>query len=152
MEDLVHQTMTETNHAIMRWFNGWLPDTDEGFGAVRRFCHPDMTYVFPSGGAQDAKSFLADLRGAHGTNPAFRLATPRAYTRLLRDEGALVAAEIIELQDGAKFGPRPRHARRTTVLCLKDPGGPHRLLIWRLHESYLPESEETGLDWSPLDD
>jgi len=151
MEERVHQTMAETNRAIMQWFNGSLPDTDEGFAAVSRYCHPDMTYVFPSGGVQNASSFLTDLRSVHGTNPLFKLATLRAHTKLLFEDAALVAAEIVELQDGAKFGPRPRHARRTTILCLKDQDGPHGLLISRLHESYLSEAEEAGLDWAALD-
>jgi len=143
--------MSETNHAIMLWFNGSLPATDEGFKSVSGFCHSDMTYVFPAGSAQDANSFLTDLRGAHGTNPAFKLTTLRPHTKLLYEDTALVAGEIVELQDGAKFGPRPRHARRTTILCLKDQAGPHGLLIWRLHESYVPETEEAGLDWAALD-
>lgn len=150
IEDLVHLTMSEINKAIMQWFNGSLPDSEDGFATVAGFCHPDMTYVFPSGAVQGAAAFLTDLRGAHGTNPSFKLATPRNYTRLLFDDTALVAAEITELQDGAKFGPRPRHARRTTILCVKHRSGPHGLLIWRLHESYLQESEETNLDWSAL--
>ena len=151
MEDRVHQTMAELNQAIMRWFNGSLVNTDKGFAEVTRYCHPDMTYVFPSGGVRDAASFLDDLRGAHGTNPTFKLATLRAHTRLLYEDTDLVAAEIVELQDGAKFGPRPRHARRTTLLCLKNESGPRGLLIWRLHESYMSESEETELDWTALD-
>ena len=151
MEDLVHQTISGTNRAIMQWFNGSLPDTDQGFAEVTRYCHPGMTYVFPSGGVQDAASFLADLRESYGTNPAFKLATLRPHTRLLYEDQTLVTAEIVELQDNAKFGPRPRHARRTTLLCLKDESGPHGLLIWRLHESYVPESEDSGLDWATLD-
>lgn len=151
MEDRVHQTMAELNQAIMLWFNGSLANTDEGFAAVTRYCHPDMTYVFPSGGVQDAASFLEDLRGAHGTNPAFKLVTLRAHTRRLYEDTNLVAAEIVELQDSAKFGPRPRHARRTTLLCLKDDGGPHGLLVWRLHESFMSETESADLDWSALD-
>ena len=151
MEDLVHRTMSGANDAIMRWFNGSLPNTDEGFGSVTRFCHSDMTYVFPSGGVQNASAFLADLRGAHGTNPELKITAPRAYTRLLYDDTALVAAEITELQDHAKFGPQPRHARRTTILCLKDRSGPNGLLIWRLHESYVPDAEASALDWSALD-
>ena len=151
MEELVHQTMSETNRAIMRWFNGSLPDTDEGFAQVERLCHPDMTYVFPSGGVQSAAEFLADLRGAHGKNAAFRLVTLRDHTRLLYEDAALVAAEIVELQHGATFGPGPRHARRTTLLCLKDASAPHGLVVWRLHESFMSEAEAADLDWSALD-
>lgn len=151
MENRVHETMAAINRAIMHWFNGLLPDTDAGFREVSRLCHPDMTYVFPSGGVQSAAAFLADLRGAHGKNPAFKLVTLRDHTRLLYEDATMVAAEIVELQDGATFGPGPRHARRTTLLCMKDESGPHGLLVWRLHESFLSEAEAADLDWSALD-
>lgn len=150
MEDRVHETMAAINRAIMHWFTGDLPNTDDGFAEVAELCHPDMTYVFPSGGAQDAPTFLADLRKAHGSNPAFKLVTLRPHTRLLLEDETLVAAEIVELQDHAKFGPQPRHARRTTLLCRKDERGPHGLLVWRLHESYVAEEEASALDWSAL--
>ncbi len=65
----------------------------------------------------------------------FRIATPREHARLLREDAESIIAEFVELQDGATLADRPRHARRITVICLKDAAAPHGLLIWRLHES-----------------
>ena len=151
MEENVYATIAAANAAIADWINGGPPDTDDAFAGLRALCHPDLSIVHPSGSSQEAGAILGDLRASHGRNQDFRIATPREHTRLLHEDAATVIAEFVELQDGAKLAERPRHARRITVICLKDRAAPHGLLIWRLHESLIPQAEEAALDWAGLD-
>jgi len=151
MEENVYATVTAANTAIVKWINGDGPDTDAGFAGLRAVCHPDLSIVHPRGSHQDHGALLSDLRGAHDMNRDFRIATPREHARLLHEDTNTVVAEFIELQAGSKAVGRPRHARRITVICLKDETAPHGLVIWRLHESFVPADEESDFDWSPLE-
>lgn len=151
MEDDVHATIAAASAAIAEWINGSVPNTDAAFESLRVLCHRDLSIVHPNGSSQEKGAILGDLRSAHGRNGEFQLAVPRQYTRLLHEDSALVVAEVIELQAGARTVSPSRHARRITMTCLKDQSAPHGLLIWRLHESIMPPAEEAELDWSSLD-
>lgn len=151
LEDRVHRVFSELNQKIQAWFNGAVPNTDEAFAPIAARCHPEMSYVFPSGGEVSCADVLDGLRGGWGNNKEIRLVTPREPCRLMLEEGHVVVAEALELQDGAKAVKPPRHARRTTLILRKDAKAPHGLLLWRLHESVLGEEEAKHIDWAPLD-
>ncbi len=150
MEENAHATIAAANDIITAWINGSRPHADDAFDGLRGLCHRNLTVVSPSGACQDQAAIFQDLRAAHGRNADFRIATPREHTRLLFEDGKAVIAEVIELQAGARAVERPRHARRITMICLKDAAAPHGLLIWRLHESIMPPAEEAGLNWSVM--
>lgn len=145
-----HATFSELNRRIQGWFHGEVPDNEASYAELRALCHPRLTYVFPGGGGLGSEEFWSGLRPAWGSNREIRMATLR--TRLLFEDRELVVAEGIELQSGARAVARSRHARRTTLIFRKSEEAPWGLLVWRLHESLVPESEESELDWSVLDE
>jgi hypothetical protein len=149
MDDALFHTIDAANIAITAWINGTAPNTDEQFAQLAALTHPDMTNVFPSG--SHTEGLLSGLRGAHGSNAAFRIATVRDRTRVLFEDERSVMGEFVELQTGAAAVDKPQHARLVTVVCIKDSAAPHGLVLLRLHESYLPDDEAAGLDWSALD-
>lgn len=151
LEDRVFRTLSEANDKICRWINGSAPHTDEFFRQLAAVAHPALSTITPSGNHQERGAIWADLREAYGSNPNFRVATPREHTRLLFEDTVLVVAEAIELQDGAAAVDRPRHARRITLICFKDEIATHGLIIRHMHESYVTAEDEKLLDWSLLD-
>lgn len=147
-----HATFSELNRRIESWLRGTVLNTEGVFGEVKALFHAELSYVFPGGGVLGAEEFWSDLRGAWGSNAEIRLATPRQYFRFLFEDRELMAAEAVELQKGARAVSRARHARRTTLIFRRSEPAAWGLVVWRLHESLVPESEEVSLDWSELDE
>ncbi len=152
VEDAVHRIFSAINDGIQGWFNGSVPETDEAFGEITRAVHSELSYVFTDGASSVDGAFWLDLRAAWGSNTEIRIATPRRYTRLLLEGEKVVVAEVIELQSGARAVARSRHARRTTLLFLKTREAEDGLLLWRIHESMVPQEEAAGFDWVELDE
>jgi len=113
------------------WFSGALPHDAFEDGVAARL-HAGFENVQPAGKVLTRAVLLDSLRGAHGSNPDFRIEI--RDTRLLGDwpDCGLVLATYIEAQFGARNTTPSDNLRRATVLFERNPDH----LIWRhVHET-----------------
>ncbi|MGB0749722.1 MAG: hypothetical protein ACPGO3_13340 [Magnetospiraceae bacterium] len=148
---IARNVMLEINQRVQAWINGSVPNDAATYDAFVALCTPDFSYVGPGGGKTDGPAFLEGMRGAHGSNPDFRLNLSDTPIEEIYDNGEILIAEVIEMQDGAKAVAKARHARRITAIFLADATATHGYRVLRLHETMIPEEEEAALDWTVFD-
>ncbi len=95
--------------------------------------HEQLHYILPGGQLLTRDQLLTGLRGAHGTNPDFRIAIRDVEVRFT--PGDTVLATYTEWQRGAKASKPSDNARRSTALITREAP-----FVWlHLHETWLPE-------------
>ena len=137
----VTDEVVDLHRFFVDWFTGAAEPAalDTRLGAS---LHDDFFYVFPGGQTLTRDGLLAGLRGAHGSNPDFRIVVRDVTVRFT--PGDTVLATYTEWQSGAKASARPNNARLSTVLMTR-----RAPFVWmHLQETWLPEDVQDAGDYA----
>ena len=119
----------------MAWFSGAVPDDASTFeeGFLRRL-DPEFLLIPPAGATADLTQLAETIRGAHGTNPDFRIAIRNTTVRRAWEGHVLVTYE--EWQRNALASTPPDNGRVASALFRSSEG-----LTWlHVHETWLPRA------------
>lgn len=132
IEAMVREEVEALHRFFVGWFSGALaPDAFES-GFLARF-DPDLVLVPPAGVLLRLEDIAAAVRGAHASNPAFRIAIRNVVVRRVADDVVLATYE--EWQRNALASTPSDNGRLATVVFSKTE--PLRWL--HVHETWLPE-------------
>ena len=137
LEAAIRAEIDDLHVFFVDWFTGEAPkeQLENRFGAAM---DEAMIFISPDGARLSRGDLSAGLEGAHGGNPAIRIAIRDVKVR--RELGDLALATYTELQRGSTRPGREESGRFTTVLMTR--AAPHRWL--HVHETWLPEAEQAA--------
>lgn len=133
IETRVRAEIEALHEFFVGWFSGVLAQETFDAGFLRRF-DPDFLLVPPAGSLLTLEHLVSAVKGAHATNPDFRIAIRNV--RVQRVLGPYVLATYEEWQRFALASRPPENARIATVLFSNaEP------LSWlHIHETWLDDA------------
>ncbi|MEM7546506.1 MAG: hypothetical protein AAF367_13295 [Pseudomonadota bacterium] len=139
LEASIREEIEDLHRFFVAWFSGQVERSalEDRFAAA---IDPHCLYITPDCDRMDQPTLVEMMRGAHGSNPDFRIAI--GDVSILRDLGDTVLAAYTEWQTGAKRSATS-NGRFTTVLMTK--AKPHCWL--HIHETWLPEAEQRAASY-----
>lgn len=121
-------------HAFFEgWLGGTLPATDAAYARVVDTMAPEFAIVTPGGELLLREQLLAQIRGAHGSRPGWRIWIERPALRL-----AFGGVTVATYEEWQRYGDGAVSARLSTAIFRAQAGAPHGLAWLHVHETWLP--------------
>lgn len=128
-----HAEVVELHDFFQGWLDGTRPATDAAFARLPSTQAPEFVIITPGGELIPGPRLVAQLRGAHGSRPGWRMWIEQAELRHAHGDMSVVTYEEWHRRaDGVVT------ARLSTAIFRVQPGTPNGLLWLHVHETWLP--------------
>lgn len=132
-----HAEIVELHEFFQGWLGGTLPDNDATFARMVDTMTASFILITPAGVIITGAALSADLRGAHGSRPGWRMWIENAQLRY--QEGPLTIATYEEWQQTGTTTT----ARISTAIFRAQAGTPNGLVWMHVHETWVPNKIDT---------
>ena len=132
-----HAEVVGLHDFFQGWLDGTLPETDAVYARLAATTAPEMLIVTPGGERVLGAQLAAELRGAHGSRPGWRMWIEAAELRL--EAGGLLVVTYEEWHRSAAGEVR---GRLSTAVLREQAGTPHGLAWLHVHETWLPAGSQ----------
>ncbi len=141
--DRAEAEIVELHEFFEGWIAGSLANYDETYeDRFLEHLSPYFTMVQPGGALTEYDGLTRGMRGAHGSNPEFRIAITDVVVRIRLGDTLVVT--YTEWQRNAKASKPANNGRRATVV-FDDLGD--RMIWCHVHESWLPPEQMAAGDY-----
>ncbi|MEM8710057.1 MAG: hypothetical protein AAGG01_03830 [Planctomycetota bacterium] len=128
LESTAEKEIARLHDFFVGWFNGALPETDDGFSGVEDALASSFTMVTPDGNLLQRESLMERLRASHGKR-AVAIETKLRSVQVLDGMRLFAVYDEISREDGAT------RVLTSTVLFERDAAAPLGLRWLHVHET-----------------